>query len=108
MALVEDYSEDGKLCFKDRVDLVRVGLLMRRRSKVRSRFTHRRLVVARLIGCAAAVVALGSVTIEATAAEGVASSHHAIVVATERGAAVVGAGGAAAFVVAKRSNNSNK
>jgi len=108
LALVEDYSEDGKLCFKDRVDLVRVGLLMHRRSKVRSRLSHRRLVIARLIGCAAALVALGSVTIEATAVEAVASSHHAIVVATERGAAIAGAGGVAAFVVAKRSNNSNK
>jgi hypothetical protein len=108
MALVEDYSEDGKLRFKDHVDLVRVGLLMHRRSKVRSRFAQRRLVTARVIGCAAALVTLGSVTIEATAAEGVTSSHHAIVVATERGAAVAGAGGAVAFVVAKRSNNSNK
>jgi len=70
MALVEDYSEDGKLRFKDHVDLVRVGLLMHRRSKVRSRFAQRRLVTARVIGCAAALVTLGSVTIEATAAEG--------------------------------------
>jgi hypothetical protein len=108
MALVEDYSEDGKLCFKDRIDLVRAGLMMHRRSKVRSRFAHRRQVIARLIGCAAALVALGSVTVEATTAEGLTSSHHAVLVATERGAVVAGAGGAAAFVVAKRSNNSNK
>lgn len=108
IALVEDYSEGGKLRFRDRLDLIRAGLLLHRRSKIRSRFAHRRLVVARLVGCAAAVVALGSITVEATAAQGVTSTPHAVVVAGERGAAVVGAGGAAAFVVAKRSNNSNK
>jgi hypothetical protein len=108
MALVEDYSESGKLRFSDRLDLVRAGLLMHRRSRIPSRFARRRRVVARVVGCAAALFALGSITVEAATAQEVASTHHAVVVAGERGAVVVGAGGAAAFVLAKRSNNSNK
>jgi hypothetical protein len=108
LALVEDYSENGRLRFRDRLDLVRAGLQMHRRGKSPSRLAHRRRVVARLIGCAAALVVFGSITVEATAAQAVSPTHHAVLIAGERGAVVVGAGGAVAFVVAKRSNNSNK
>jgi len=108
LALVEDYSENGRLRFRDRLDLVQAGLQMHRRSKSPSRFAHRRRVVARLIGCAAALVVFGSITVEATAPQAATPTHHAVLVAGERGTVVAGAGGAAAFVLTKRSNNSNK
>jgi hypothetical protein len=106
-ALVEDYSENGRLRFRDRLDLVHAGLQMHRRSKRPAGLAQRR-VVARVIGCAAAVVVLGSVTVEATTAQAATPTHHAVLVAGERGAVVAGAGSAAAFVLTKRSNNSNK
>jgi anti-sigma factor RsiW len=108
LALVEDYRESGRFRFRDRLDLVRAGLQLHRRTKVPSRFSQRGRVAARLVGCAAALVVFGAVTVDATAAPVASSTTHSIVIAGERGAVVAGAGGAAAYVIARRSNNSNK